>query len=161
MRVTIVAVGRMKAGPERDLASRYLDRAMAGGKALGLSGFTVTELPESRASSADARKGEEARAIGAALPDRAVIIALDERGKSLSSADFSARIADWRDGGRPSLALLIGGADGLDPDLRGSADLVVSFSAMTWPHQLVRIMAAEQLYRATTILSGHPYHRGD
>jgi len=161
MRVTIVAVGRMKAGPERDLASRYLDRAMAGGKSLGLSGFTVTELPESRASSADARKGEEARAIGAALPDRAVVIALDERGKSLSSPDFATRIADWRDAGRAALALLIGGADGLDPALRQDADLMISFSAMTWPHQLVRILAAEQLYRATTILSGHPYHRGD
>lgn len=161
MRVTIVAVGRMKAGPERDLASRYLDRAMAGGKPLGLAGFAVVELPESRASGPDARKAEEARAIRAALPDRAVVVALDERGKSLPSPDFATRIADWRDAGRPSLALLIGGADGLDPALRAAADLVLSFSAMTWPHQLVRIMAAEQLYRATTILSGHPYHRGD
>lgn len=161
MRVMIVAVGRMKAGPERDLAARYLDRAIAGGKTLGLADFAVVELPESRASSPDARKSEESRAIRAALPDRAVVIALDERGKSLTSPDFASRIADWRDGGRNALALLIGGADGLDPGLRKDADLVISFSAMTWPHQLVRIMAAEQLYRATTILSGHPYHRGD
>lgn len=161
MRVMIVAVGRMKAGPERELAARYLDRAAAGGRLLGLSGFAVTELPESRASNADARKAEEARAIRAALPDRAVVIALDERGKSLSSPDFAARIADWRDAGRAALALLIGGADGLDPALRQDADLMISFSAMTWPHQLVRVLVAEQLYRATTILSGHPYHRGD
>ncbi|WMT89013.1 23S rRNA (pseudouridine(1915)-N(3))-methyltransferase RlmH [Pelagibacterium sp. H642] len=161
MRVLIIAVGRMKSGPERDLVARYLDRATAGGRSLGLTDFAVIELAESRASSADARKAEEARAIGGALPDKSVVIALDERGRSLSSPDFTDRIAQWRDDGRPALALLIGGADGLDPELRKSADLVVSFSAMTWPHQLVRIMAAEQLYRATTILSGHPYHRGD
>lgn len=161
MRVMIVAVGRMKAGPERELVARYLERAVAGGKPLGLVDFTVTESPESRASSAQARKTEEARAIRAGLPEKSVVIALDERGKSLPSIDFSDRIAQWRDGGRPALALLIGGADGLDSRLRQEADLVISFSAMTWPHQLVRIMAAEQLYRATTILSGHPYHRGE
>ena len=161
MRVLIVAVGRMKSGPERDLVARYLDRATAGGRSLGLTDFTVLELSESRASSADARKAEEARAIGDALPERAVVVALDERGKSLSSLDFADKVTQWRDGGRPALALLIGGADGLDPELRKAADLVISFSAMTWPHQLVRIMAAEQLYRTTTILSGHPYHRGD
>src|SRR5690606_2578031 len=126
MRVMIVAVGRMKAGPERDLAARYLDRAAAAGKALGLTGFAVTEPAESRASSAETRKAEEARSIRAALPDRAVLIALDERGKSIDSPGFAARIADWRDGGRPALALAIGGADGLDPGLRKEADLVLS-----------------------------------
>lgn len=161
MRITIVAVGRMKAGPERELAARFLDRALTSGKALGLSGFSVIELPESRASSADARKAEEARAIQNAIPERAVLIALDERGKSLSSLDFANSIGQWRDMGRTGLVLVIGGADGLYPQLRAAADLVLSFSAMTWPHQLARILAAEQLYRATTILSGHPYHRGD
>ncbi|MEQ8446701.1 MAG: 23S rRNA (pseudouridine(1915)-N(3))-methyltransferase RlmH [Pelagibacterium sp.] len=161
MRVLIVAVGRMKAGPERDLVARYLDRAVASGKPLGLADFSVIELGEARASSADARKTEEARAIRSAIPEKSVIIALDERGKSIASEDFATRVADWRDGGKPTLTLLIGGADGLAAELRQSADLVISFSAMTWPHQLVRIMAAEQLYRATTILSGHPYHRGD
>lgn len=161
MRISIVAVGRMKAGPERELAARFLDRALTSGKALGLSGFSVTELPESRASSADARKAEEARAIEDALPERAVLIALDERGKSVSSPDFANRIGQWRDMGRTALVLVLGGADGLSPQLRTAADLVLSFSAMTWPHQLARILAAEQLYRATTILSGHPYHRGD
>ena len=161
MRVLIVAVGRMKAGPERELVTRYLDRAVASGKPLGLADFSVIELGESRASSAEARKADEARAIRAAIPDKSVIVALDERGKSIASAEFSTRIADWRDAGRPALVLLIGGADGLAPELREAAGLVVSFSAMTWPHQFVRIMAAEQLYRTTTILSGHPYHRGD
>lgn len=161
MRVLIVAVGRMKAGPERELMARYLDRATASGKPLGLADFSVIELSESRASSADARKAEEARAIRSAIPEKSVVVALDERGKSVASPAFAARVADWRDAGRPALVLVIGGADGLAPEFRQSADLVLSFSAMTWPHQLVRIMAAEQLYRATTILSGHPYHRGD
>lgn len=151
----------MKSGPERDLVSRYLLRATAGGRTLGLTDFTVTELAESRASGAAARKSEEARAIAATLPEKSVLVALDERGKGMASERFAARIADWRDAGRPGLTILIGGADGIDPQLRDRADLVLSFSPMTWPHQMVRIMAAEQLYRATTILSGHPYHRGD
>lgn len=161
MRVLIVAVGRMKAGPERDLVTRYLDRAIASGRPLGLADFSVVELVESRASSADARKGEEARAIRSAIPEKSVVVALDERGKSIPSDDFARRVSDWRDVGKQALVVLIGGADGLAAELRDRADLVLSFSAMTWPHQLVRIMAAEQLYRVTTILSGHPYHRGD
>ncbi|SDG19560.1 23S rRNA (pseudouridine(1915)-N(3))-methyltransferase RlmH [Pelagibacterium luteolum] len=161
MRVLIVAVGRMKSGPERDLVARYLDRAVATGKPLGLTDFNVIELPESRASSVAARKAEEAKAIHAALPDKCTAVALDERGKGMASEPFAQKIADWRDAGRPALALIIGGADGLAPEIRDNADLVVSFSPMTWPHQMVRMMAAEQLYRTTTILSRHPYHRGD
>ncbi|RDE09591.1 23S rRNA (pseudouridine(1915)-N(3))-methyltransferase RlmH [Pelagibacterium lacus] len=161
MRIQVIVVGRMKSGPERDFVSRYLDRATAGGRTLGLTDFTVTELAESRAAGAVARKAEEARAIAAALPEKSVLVALDERGKGMTSERFAAQIADWRDAGRAGLALLIGGADGIDAQLRDRADLVLSFSPMTWPHQMVRIMAAEQLYRATTILSGHPYHRGD
>lgn len=161
MRVGIIAIGRMKDGPERQLVARYLDRAAASGKALGLSGFSVTEFAESRLSSASSRKAEEAKTILKAIPEKSVLIALDERGGTLSSEAFSQRIADWRDAGRAALHLVIGGADGLDAPLRTRADLMLSFSPMTWPHQLVRIMAAEQLYRSTTILSGHPYHRGD
>jgi 23S rRNA (pseudouridine1915-N3)-methyltransferase len=159
MRIVVSAVGRMKAGPERELATRYLDRAIAGGRPLGLTGFSVSELAESRASSAPARKAEEARALAAALPD-AAIIALDERGRSIGSEELAQTIARWRDAGRPALAFVIGGADGLDAEIIERADLVLSFSPLTWPHQLVRIMLAEQLYRTTTILAGHPYHRG-
>jgi len=161
MHITIIAVGRMKTGPERELVSRYLDRAIATGKQLGLSRFSVTELTESRAGSAKARKSEEAKAIKAAIPDGAVIIALDEHGKSLSSVGFSNQVSNWRDNGRAAICFLIGGADGLDHSLLSSADLSLAFSTFTWPHQLVRIMLAEQLYRTTTILSGHPYHRGE
>lgn len=158
MRIAIAAVGRMKQGPERELAGRYLERAIASGKPLGLNGFDVSELTESRASSSPARKAEEAKALRAALPD-GIIVALDERGRTLGSEAFANLIARWRDDGRPAVSFVIGGADGLDPGFVKAADLTLSFSPLTWPHQLVRIMLAEQLYRATTILSGHPYHR--
>jgi 23S rRNA (pseudouridine1915-N3)-methyltransferase len=159
MRIQISAVGRMKQGPERELVARYLDRAAASGKPLALTGFEVSETPESRNSAAAARKADEARALQAAAPDGAVIVALDERGRTLGSEPFAQKLARWRDDGCSAVAFLIGGADGLDPTLVAAADLSLSFSPLTWPHQLVRIMLAEQLYRATTILSGHPYHR--
>ena len=160
MRLTIAAIGRMKAGPERELVARYLDRAIGGGKPLALTGFDVIELPESRASSSASRKADEAKALRAALPE-GIVVALDERGKSIGSEAFSALIARWRDDGRPAASFIIGGADGLDPTFVAAADMTLSFSPLTWPHQMVRIMLAEQLYRTTTILSGHPYHRGD
>jgi len=158
MRITIAAVGRLKAGPERDLTARYLDRIDKAGRAFSLA-VTVREFPESRAGSAPARKDQEAAAILAALPAGAVIVALDEGGKALDSRDFAGRIAAWRDGGTEDLAFVIGGADGLGETVLSAATIRLAFGAMTWPHQLVRLMLAEQLYRAVTILSGHPYHR--
>ncbi len=148
----------MKQGPERELVARYLDRAVATGKPLGLTGFSVTELTESRASSSAARKADEAKAIREHLSQHSRLIPLDEHGKSIGSDDFAQLLARWRDDGKDA-HFVIGGADGLAPDFVKDADLVLSFSPLTWPHQLVRIMLAEQLYRATTILSGHPYHR--
>jgi len=159
MRVGIVAIGRMKQGPERELVARYLERAIGVGKSLGLTSFAVSEINESRAGSAAARKTEEAKAIAAQLPDSSLVVALDERGKTLGSDDFARRVGRWRDDGKAALNFVIGGADGLDPAFVAKADLTLSFSPLTWPHQLVRIMLCEQLYRATTILSGHPYHR--
>lgn len=158
MRIAIAAIGRMKQGPERELVARYLDRARASGKPLALTGFDVLEFSESRASSADARKDEEARTLMAALPD-GIVVALDEHGKSVSSQAFATQLSRWRDDGRPAASFVIGGADGHGRGLLAGADLTLSFSPLTWPHQLVRIMLAEQLYRTTTILSGHPYHR--
>jgi 23S rRNA (pseudouridine1915-N3)-methyltransferase len=158
MRVLIAAVGKMKQGPERELVARYLERARLSGKPLALTGFEVTELTESRASSGAARKAEEAKALRAALPD-GITVALDEDGKNQTSEAFARLLSRWRDDGRPAVSFVIGGADGIDPDFFADADLTLSFSPLTWPHQLVRIMLAEQLYRATTILSGHPYHR--
>lgn len=159
MRLAIHAVGRMKQGPERELVQRYLGRAIATGKPLGLTGFDVLETSESRAASTAQRKTEEARALRQGLAAGAIRVALDEHGRTLGSEAFAGRLAGWRDDGRPAVGFLIGGADGLEPALLAEAELVVSFSPLTWPHQLVRIMLAEQLYRVTTILSGHPYHR--
>jgi len=159
VRISILAVGRMKQGPERELVARYLERAVASGKSLGLSGFAVTELAESRAASTTARRTDEARALRDRLSGSRTLIALDERGAVMGSEDFAGRLGRWRDDGAEAVSFVIGGADGLDPAFVTEASLSLSFSPLTWPHQLVRIMLAEQLYRATTILSGHPYHR--
>jgi 23S rRNA (pseudouridine1915-N3)-methyltransferase len=159
MRITLFAVGRLKAGPEKDLASRYLDRFAKAGPAVGLELARLVETPESRASNPETRKREEAAALDKALPDGAVLVLLDERGKALDSQAFADVIGRYRDNGKRDLMLAIGGADGLDPELRNRADLTVNLGTMTWPHQLVRILIAEQLYRTVTILSGHPYHR--
>jgi 23S rRNA (pseudouridine1915-N3)-methyltransferase len=157
VRVAIVAIGRMKAGPERELVARYLDRAQAQGRGIGLTGFEVVEAAESRAATPELRRSEEARFLDQS-PARRIV--LDERGEAIGSEALAARIGAWRDAGAASLHTVIGGPDGLDPALRKGADLVLGLSPLTWPHQLVRIMLAEQLYRVTTILSGHPYHRG-
>jgi 23S rRNA (pseudouridine1915-N3)-methyltransferase len=159
MRVTVIAVGRLKAGPERELVARYAERFSAAGRAVGLDGPSLVEIAESAARAEGERKAQEAKAILAAMPTGALVVALDERGKAIGSAAFAERIARERDAGRRDLALVIGGADGLDPALREQAALCVSFGAMTLPHQLVRVLALEQLYRTVTILSGHPYHR--
>ncbi|MFB2551445.1 23S rRNA (pseudouridine(1915)-N(3))-methyltransferase RlmH [Ensifer soli] len=160
MRIGLFAVGRLKAGPEKDLAARYLDRFAKAGPAAGLDLSRVVEVAESRASNAETRKREEAAALEKALPDGSLLVLLDERGRAMGSEDFAGLIGAWRDGGRRDLMIAIGGADGLDSALHARADAVVCLGKLTWPHQIVRILIAEQLYRAVTILSGHPYHRG-
>lgn len=158
MRVTIAAVGRMKSGPERDLLDRYVDRTGKQGRALGITRVEIREIAESRAARPEDRKAEEAAGLVAGLAEGAGVIVLDEIGQTMNSEAFAAVIGQWIDQGR-DLAVLIGGADGHGAEARKRADLVLAFGAMTWPHQIVRILAAEQLYRATTILAGHPYHR--
>lgn len=158
MRLAIITVGRLKDGPERDLCERYRERSHALGRSLGLSGPDVTELPESRARRAEERKRDEAAAILSKLSP-GLLIALDERGRSLTSDAFAGRIAASRDAGAGTASLVIGGADGLDETIRDRADLTLAFGALTLPHQLVRVLALEQLYRAMTIIAGHPYHR--
>ncbi len=158
MKLAVLSVGRLKDGPERELTERYGERARGLGRALGLSPLQFIEIPESRARRDADRKAEE----GAAIRDKVagtVLVALDEGGKSLTSEAFARRIAGWRDGGKAGVTFVIGGPDGLDPSVRAAADLVLSFGALTLPHQLVRALVAEQLYRALTILAGHPYHR--
>jgi 23S rRNA (pseudouridine1915-N3)-methyltransferase len=159
MRIGLFAVGRLKAGPEKELAARYLDRFSKAGPAVSLELSRVVEVNESRASSADTRKREEAQLLEKSLAEGAILILLDERGKALDSPGFADLLGRYRDQGKREMMLAIGGADGLDPALYERADAIVNLGSMTWPHQLVRILIAEQLYRAVTILSGHPYHR--
>lgn len=155
MRLHICAVGRMRAGPERALYDDYVLRAGRTGRALGLGPLTLHEVEDKKGGGPAA----EAALLDRALPDGALRVSLDERGCTLTSPDFAGRIADWRDTGRSDLAFVIGGADGIDPALRNAMDFSLSFGAMVWPHMLVRVMLAEQIYRATTILAGGPYHR--
>ena len=159
MRIVLAVVGRLKQGPERELAERYRKRAVDAGRAAGLGTFDIVEIKESRAGDAARRMLEESIAIANVIPERAVTVILDERGESMDSASFAGRLQGWRTQDAPAVAFVIGAADGLAPGLREKADLAIAFGAATWPHQLVRIMLLEQIYRAVTILTGHPYHR--
>jgi 23S rRNA (pseudouridine1915-N3)-methyltransferase len=155
MRVRICAVGRLRAGPERTLVEDYLSRFARAGRPLGLGPAEVVEIEDRRGGGAAA----EGELLRRALPAGAATVALDERGRAMTSPDFAAFLARLRDAGRGEIAFLIGGADGLDPALREGADAALSLGPMVWPHMLVRVMLAEQLYRAATILAGTPYHR--
>ena len=159
MRMTLAAVGRLKAGPERELVARYVERIAATARGVGLSELVLRDCDESRARRPEDRKIDEARALRAQIPAGARIVILDERGKSMGSDAFAYQIGAWRDAGLRDLCFVIGGADGLDADLRSEAALTLSFGALTLPHQIVRALVAEQVYRAISILSGHPYHR--
>jgi 23S rRNA (pseudouridine1915-N3)-methyltransferase len=158
VKITLLAVGRLKEGPERALIVRYLERSRDLGKTLGFTGFDVVELPESRAARAVDRKAEEGRLLLSRL-EGVTFIALDEAGQSPSSDDFARLQGNFRDGGTRNLAFVLGGADGLDSMVTKAAHSKLAFGAMTLPHQLARIVLSEQLYRAMTLLAGHPYHR--
>lgn len=152
MRVTIAAIGKLKASPERELVARY-ERQLPW--PLHLIEYEAKKsLPDAR------RKEAEATLLLEATTGCHRRIALDERGKALTSEAFAAQLAAWQQEGCSHLGCMIGGADGLSASVREGADLVLSFGALTWPHLLARAMLCEQLYRARTILSGHPYHRG-
>lgn len=158
MRLAVIAVGRLKDGPERELCERYRERAVALGRSTGLSGPDIVEITEGRGRRPEERKREEAQAI-LAKTQTGLIIALDERGRQLGSETFASRIATARDSGTGHASLIIGGADGLSEEIRDKADITLAFGALTIPHQIVRALVLEQLYRAMTIISGHPYHR--
>ncbi len=155
MRVHLCAVGRLRAGPERMLIDDYLTRFERSGRPLGLGPATEHEVEDKRGGGMVA----EAALLARAVPVGAVIVCMDERGRMMSSPEFATTLAGWRDAGRQDAAFVIGGADGIDPAFRERADFSISFGAMVWPHLLVRVMLAEQLYRAATILGGGPYHR--
>jgi 23S rRNA (pseudouridine1915-N3)-methyltransferase len=159
VRLALIGVGRLKSGPERELFDRYFKRLTDLARSQGISEVELREIDEGRARRAKDRQTEEARAILAAAPKGAWLTLLDERGAAMTSAQWAAEIGKARDSAVPAYAVVVGGPDGLDPSLRAQARTILSFGAMTWPHQLVRAMASEQLYRALSILGGHPYHR--
>lgn len=155
----MIAAGRLKPGPEKSLAEDYLTRAAGLGRKCGIAKIAVTEFNESQASSPAARMTEEGRLFTGALPPKCFTVVLDERGKALASDAFAELLRRHLDGGTGDMAFLIGGPDGHAPEIREGAGLLMSFGPMTWPHRLVRVMLFEQLYRAVTIIAGHPYHR--
>ena len=158
MRIVVAAVGRLKRGPEVELAERYRERAVKSGRGIGLRALDIIEIAESRARDAQRRMLEESIALANVIPKDAATVLLDPRGDALGSDAFAKRLRGWNDGAR-DVAFIIGGPDGLAPTLSDQADLRLAFGTLTWPHQLTRIMLLEQIYRSVTILSGHPYHR--
>lgn len=156
MRVHLCVVGRLRKGPEKDLIDDYLNRFNKSGRAFGLGPVSVLEMEDKKGGG----MGPEADLIRRAIPKGALIAIMDERGDVISSPDFAKKLSGWADRGVSDLAIVIGGADGIDPSLRAEADFALSFGKMVWPHMLVRVMIAEQLYRSASILSGGPYHRG-
>jgi 23S rRNA (pseudouridine1915-N3)-methyltransferase len=159
MRVSLIAVGRLKDKAERGLAERYVSRFDRVGGGIGFGPVEQIELGESRKESAAGRRAEEASAMLARVPTQAKVVALDVEGEQLASEEFAALMGAWRDGGVPRSCFLIGGPDGHGEAVAGVADLTLSLGRITLPHGLARIVLAEQLYRAATILAGHPYHR--
>jgi 23S rRNA (pseudouridine1915-N3)-methyltransferase len=159
MEIALFAVGRLKAGPERELCNRYLERARKSGARLGFRGFSATEAVESRAARADDRIAEEERALGRLAGEGGRIVCLDAAGELATSDELARALRRDVEASLPRTAFVIGGPDGLGPGLLARADRRLSFGRATFPHQLVRVLLAEQLYRAMTILSGHPYHR--
>jgi 23S rRNA (pseudouridine1915-N3)-methyltransferase len=159
MRLVVAAVGRLKRGPEQQLAERYRERARKVGRSVGLRDVEIVEIAESRARDATRRKNEESIALANLVPERAALVVLDEKGESLGTAALADLLRRWRDNGHAACVFFIGGPDGIAPGLHEKADIHLAFGALTWPHQLVRIMLLEQLYRSATLLAGHPYHR--
>ena len=155
MRLHICAVGRLRTGPERALIDDYVQRFDRTGRGLSLGPLVEHAVEDKK----NLGMGAEAVLLDRAIPAGAMVVTLDERGRTLTSPDFAAHVARWRDAGTQDVAFVIGGADGIAPELRDRAEFSLSFSAMVWPHMLVRVMLAEQLYRAATILAGGPYHR--
>ena len=159
MRIVVIAIGRLKHGPESELAEAYRRRAQALARSLGIGEIEIVELRQSRAREAAQRRVEESMALARTIPDRAFVVALDERGANLDSAALARLLQKWRAQEHSAVCFVIGGADGITASLLGRADLKLAYGTATWPHQLARVMLLEQLYRAATILSGHPYHR--
>ncbi|MGI9400915.1 MAG: 23S rRNA (pseudouridine(1915)-N(3))-methyltransferase RlmH [Rhizobiaceae bacterium] len=159
MLLSIHAIGRLKTGPERELYQRYEDRLKKAGRNIGISGLSLKEYNDSRSDDSAKRREQEADTLLSGLGGGATLIALDENGRDLSSNELSQFLRKMLHSGTQQTAFAIGGPDGHGNQLLENADMKLRFGSMTWPHQMVRIMLVEQLYRSVTILSGHPYHR--
>jgi len=157
MRVSLLAVGRMKSGPERELYSRFAERFSRAGKAMGITGFSLIEIPEAKGKTVEFRRSAEAVALLNHIPTATTLIALDETGNTMTSHDFATTFERWQREG--NMAFALGGPDGHGAELLERAQIKLSLGPMTFPHQIARILLMEQLYRAVTILGGHPYHR--
>ena len=151
MRVSILAVGKLRQGPERALLDKYRKRLSWP--------LEVKEVEVKGSLKGAALTRAEGERLLALVPAGARLVALDERGKALSSRVFANLLAGWQDQGQADVAFVIGGADGLSDEVRSRADRMIAFGPATWPHLLARVMLAEQLYRAASIIAGHPYHR--
>lgn len=158
MRIVVAAIGRLK-GAETELSERYRKRAAQTGRQLGWRDVEIVEIRESRADDPSKRMLEESIALANVIPQGAAVVLLDNRGDNLDSAAFANQLTQWRANDKPAAVFIIGGADGLSPSLKDKATMRIAFGTATWPHQLVRAMLLEQIYRAATILTGHPYHR--
>ncbi|HEU5019864.1 MAG TPA: 23S rRNA (pseudouridine(1915)-N(3))-methyltransferase RlmH [Pseudolabrys sp.] len=159
MRIVVAAIGKLKKGPETELCERYCKRTAQTGRGLGWRDIEILEIKESRAPDASRRMIEESIALANVIPQDAAVAVLDSRGDNLDSAAIAGQLAQWRSENRPAAVFVIGGPDGLADTLYDKADVKLAFGAAIWPHQMARIMLLEQLYRAATILTGHPYHR--
>jgi 23S rRNA (pseudouridine1915-N3)-methyltransferase len=155
LRVLIAAVGRLRGGPEAELAADYVARAAASGRQIGIKAVEIVEVE----AKPNGDQRAEAAALFKATPDDGKRILLDERGAEWSSRQLAEKLARWRDDGVPNVTFWIGGADDVSQSVRDNADEKLAFGRQTWPHRLVRAMIAEQVYRALTILCGTPYHR--
>jgi 23S rRNA (pseudouridine1915-N3)-methyltransferase len=160
MRLLVLAVGHARGTPEAALIDAFIGRAKAMGKRLGFSAVVADEVPISKLREARGRIAEEGERLAARIPASAHVILMDAKGKGMTSEAFAEMLAAMRDAGARDLVFLIGGPDGLDPGPSVKPGRSLAFGSQTWPHLMVRAMLAEQIYRAFTILAGHPYHRG-
>ncbi len=160
MRLLIAAVGKMRSGPENELTKDYLRRASDLARQIGFKGPELKEIEAAKSLTGPKRTAREGELLISTVPERSLIFVLDERGEPLSSKGLAEMLAEHRDRAAAAAVFAIGGADGHDQSVTNAAYSCFSFGAATWPHMLVRAMLSEQLYRAMTILSGHPYHRG-
>ena len=159
MRISLAVIGKLKDGPDQQLFARYWQRLQASGRTVGLGPLELIELPEGRSDDVARRKGDEALRLGKAIGGADYRIVLDEGGRAMSSTAFARLLQRQIEDGCKSAAFMIGGPDGHDGTLLSDAHVRLSLGPMTLPHGLARIVLAEQLYRAATILAGHPYHR--